>query len=160
VSAIEAVVALLAKAGTLPLSKVRPVIAEALGRKRLADSIMQPVLDDAQRLGRFKVEQRGRTTAVILIQGGSDNIDTALASLPKPARAYYESAIKGPPGAPFGYNGRATYGSQIQSYATYYKARKAQGFKACHPLLWMWGHTDPTAVAADEKKYAREVLER
>jgi len=157
VSAIEAVVALLAEKGSLPLSKVRPVIAEALGRKRLADSIMQPVLDEAQRLGRFKVEQRGRATAVILIRGGSDN---TLASLPKPARAYYESAIKGPPGASFDYNGRATYGSQIQSYASYYKARKAKGLKACHPLLWVWGHEDPTKVDACDKAHAREVLDR
>ena len=162
--AIEAVVALLQTAGKpLPLAKVRPVIAEALGRKRLADSILQPVLDEAQRLGRFKVERRGRTTKVILLtqdNDDGDSLESVLARLPKPARDYYQKAIDGPPQKPLCYNGRAQYSNQLQNYADYFRLRKARGLKASHPLLWVWGYNDPDAVPTHDKAYAREVLER
>lgn len=135
IEAIEA--ALLAAGGSLPLAKLRPVIAEALGRQRLSEGLLQSVLTEAEAYG-IRVEVQGK--ARVLVMG---------LVLPPKAKAYFTEAIRTATGT-----GAGVYESQAEQYAAYLARRRRAGLKACHPLLWVWGYEDPSTVTPEDRAKA------
>jgi pimeloyl-ACP methyl ester carboxylesterase len=71
-----------------------------------------------------------------------------LDALPPVARLYYTWAF------PI-WNG---YRVQAEAYLDYYKARKERGLGAVHPVLWVWGYTDPKTVTAADTEAALALL--
>ena len=150
--AIQDVTDQLRQAGRpVPLSKLRGVFAKALGRSRLADSVLQPVLREAERKGAFRLEKRGNSKKLVLMQAPTlpDDGGDELHDMPPAVAKYYAKNL-----------GHPVYRSQAIQYMAYYKARKAAGLGACHPLLWVWGYEYPIDVTPEDKAHAKEVLSR
>lgn len=74
--------------------------------------------------------------------------------LPAAAKVYFEEAIR----QASSLFGAGVYRGQASQYARYYRTRHAVGLKACHPLLWVWGHEDPSKVPTDDTAHAKDIL--